>query len=113
MEKITIEGKIKLEEELKQLEGTDRPLLAKKLKKAISFGDLSENAEYSEAKDDQGRMEKRISQIRSTLRTAEIVQNVSKTQGNKISIGSTFEVFNKQTEALKTFSKKPDFSIAI
>lgn len=104
MEKITVEGKNKLEEELKRLERVERPILAKKLKKAISFGDLSENAEYSEAKDDQARMEKRISQIRSTLRTAEIVGSASNTQTETISIGATFEVSDKQTGTVKTFS---------
>ena len=101
MEKITQVGKEKLEEELRALEDEARPALAKRLKIAISFGDLSENAEYSEAKDDQGKLEQRIAEIKTKLRTSEIVE--SSEGSSDIQIGSTFEVSldgNAQTFSL-------------
>ena len=90
MEKITLVGKEKLEKELKALENDERPALAKRLKTAISFGDLSENAAYSEAKDDQITLEQRIAEIKEKLRTSEIIKYTE--GGNAIRVGSTFEV---------------------
>ena len=90
MEKITLVGKEKLEKELKALEKDERPALAKRLKTAISFGDLSENAAYSEAKDDQITLEQRIAEIKEKLRTSEIIKYTE--GGNAIRVGSTFEV---------------------
>lgn len=100
MEKITLAGKEKLEKELKTLEDDERPALAKRLKIAIAFGDLSENAEYSEAKDDQSKLEGRISEIRAKLRTAEVIE--SKGGEGVIAVGSTFEV--SSDSGSRTFS---------
>lgn len=99
MGKITQSGKQKLEMELQHLEDVERPALAKRLKTAISYGDLSENAEYAEAKYDQAKLEQRISEIKSLLRSSDIA---SPLQGGIIQVGTYFEVSTDST--LRLFS---------
>ena len=69
----------KLEKELKYLVTVKRAEVAQKLKEARSFGDLSENAEYDEAKNEQAILEAQISEMQYTLDNAEIVsdENIS------------------------------------
>ena len=71
---LTPEGADKLKEELIRLEGPSREILAKRLKSAIEMGDLSENADYIKAKEDQGFLEGRIEEIKYLLHSAEIIQ---------------------------------------
>jgi transcription elongation factor GreA len=67
---LTAEGAAKLEAELKELKGPQREALARRLRDAIQMGDLSENADYHKAKEDQGFLEGRIQELESTLRNA-------------------------------------------
>ncbi len=78
MKKITEAGYKKLKEELDYLKKDKRKEIAEKLKLAISFGDLSENAAYHEAKEDQTSTENRIVEIERALRGAVIVQEEKK-----------------------------------
>jgi len=71
---LTPEGAINLKEELVSLEGPARIKLAQRLKSAIEMGDLSENADYIKAKEDQGFLEGRIEEIKYLLHNAEIIQ---------------------------------------
>ena len=71
---LTPEGAEKLKEELLRLEGPAREKLAHRLKSAIEMGDLSENADYIKAKEDQGFLEGRIEEIKYLLHKAEIIQ---------------------------------------
>lgn len=71
---LTLEGKKKLEEELEYLTTTARKELAERLQFAIKQGDLSENADYSKAKEDQSFLEGRIKTIEATLRNLVIVE---------------------------------------
>src|SRR3989338_6773035 len=103
MEQITHAGKEKLQKELEKLLGEERPALAKRLSKAISFGDLSENAEYADAKDDQRRLERRISEIRHTLRNARVVQSTASSKAS-IQIGSVFTATESDSKSKKTFT---------
>lgn len=103
MEQITPAGREKLKKELEELLETERPALAKRLKKAISFGDLSENAEYADAKDEQRRIEGRIGEIRHTLRNAKVVQDHGKDQ-TAIHVGSVFTVTSDAEGGSKTFT---------
>ena len=64
---LTQEGLAKLEEELENLKTVKRREVAEKIKVALSFGDLSENSEYDEAKNEQGIIEARIAEIEMTL----------------------------------------------
>ncbi len=71
---LTKEGKEKLLLELKELEGPRRDDIAARLKSAIEMGDLSENADYHKAKEDQGFLEGKILEIKYTLNSAIIVE---------------------------------------
>lgn len=77
---ITVEGKAKLEEELDRLVSVTRKEVSEKIKEARSFGDLSENAEYDAAKDEQAEVEARISQIEHMLKYAKVVEIESNDQ---------------------------------
>jgi transcription elongation factor GreA len=70
---LTADGAAKLEEELKDLKGPQREALARRLHDAIQMGDLSENADYHKAKEDQGFLEGRIQELEFVLRNAVIV----------------------------------------
>ncbi len=71
---LTAEGAAKLKHELEQLKGPRRLELAKRLRSAIQMGDLSENADYHKAKEDQGFLEGRIQEIEYMLRNAIIIE---------------------------------------
>jgi transcription elongation factor GreA len=71
---LTPEGETKLKAELEQLKGPRREELAKRLRSAIQMGDLSENADYHKAKEDQGFLEGRIQEIEYILRNAVIIK---------------------------------------
>jgi transcription elongation factor GreA len=82
---LTEEGKAKLQTELKELEGPRRKEIAARLKSAIEMGDLSENADYHKAKEDQGFLEGKILEIKHALDHAIIVEESS---GNdKVTVG--------------------------
>lgn len=70
---MTYEGVKKLEEELEYLKTTKRKEVTEKIKVALSFGDLSENSEYDEAKNDQAFVEGRIIQLENMLKNATVV----------------------------------------
>lgn len=72
---LTPEGEAKLKAELAELTGPRREELAQRLRSAIQMGDLSENADYHKAKEDQAFLEGRIQEIESALRTAVIIEN--------------------------------------
>ena len=87
---LTPEGKQKLEKELSILKTKERDELAARLKHAISMGDLSENADYHKAKEDQGFLEGRIQEIEAILKNSEVIQEQSSyeevTLGAKVTI---------------------------
>ncbi len=85
---LTLDGKKELEEELSELKGR-RGEIADKIATARDFGDLSENSEYSAAKDEQSQVESRISEIEGILQNATIIKtkSTSKVQlGNKVTL---------------------------
>ncbi|GAB4444529.1 MAG: transcription elongation factor GreA [Anaerolineales bacterium] len=82
---LTPEGEAKLRAELAELTGPRREELAKRLRSAIQMGDLSENADYHKAKEDQAFLEGRIMEIEAILRMATIVEN---TQSDVVAVGS-------------------------
>ncbi len=91
---LTLEGKKKLEEELEYLTTTARKELAERLRFAIQQGDLSENADYHKAKEDQAFLEGRIRTIEAMLRNPIIVEDVraESTAPNEVRIGSKVTV---------------------
>jgi transcription elongation factor GreA len=87
---LTPEGKEKLEKELQDLTTRGRKELAERLQHAISMGDLSENADYHKAKEDQGFLEGRIQQIKRILHNAEVIQ--SQASYNEVVLGATITI---------------------
>lgn len=85
---LTKDGKAKLEAELADLK-SQRPAIAERIATARTFGDLSENAEYSAARDEQKTIENRILEIEDILKNAKIIRAKS---GGKVNIGSTVKV---------------------
>ncbi|MDE2855689.1 MAG: transcription elongation factor GreA [Chloroflexota bacterium] len=84
---LTKEGEDALRQELRQLTQTRRPALAQKLREAAAQGDLKENADYHDAKEQLGFIEGRVQQIESILRIAIIVENSG--GSDEVRIGST------------------------
>ena len=73
---LTAEGKQKLEEELEELKNVKRPEIAARLRHAIEQGDISENADYSSAKEDQGFMEGRIQELEKLLSNVKLIDEM-------------------------------------
>jgi transcription elongation factor GreA len=78
---LTAEGAAKLAAELNDLKGPQRLAISKRLREAIQMGDLSENADYHKAKEDQGFLEGRIQELELLLREAIIVEQTSGPKG--------------------------------
>ena len=93
---VTKKGFQKLEEELNFLKNEKRKEIADRLKEAISYGDLSENSEYDEAKTEQSFVEYRISELEEQIKYAEIIKE-SKNSTGIIQIGSTVMLKLKST----------------
>lgn len=85
---ITAEGKKELEIELEELKGR-RGEIAEKIAAARDFGDLSENAEYDAAREEQGLVETRVAEIEDILQQAEIIKS---TKGSAVGLGTTVEL---------------------
>jgi transcription elongation factor GreA len=83
---LTPEGEAKLRAELEELKGPRREELSQRLRSAIQMGDLSENADYHKAKEDQGFLEGRIQEIEAILRNAVIIEKSGSTE--TVAIGS-------------------------
>lgn len=74
---LTYEGLQELEKQLEYLKGKKRLEVAEKIKKAISFGDISENSEYDAAKNEQAALEAKIIRLENSLRNAEVIDDES------------------------------------
>ena len=90
---LTYTGLKKLEDELENLKVVKRKEVAGKIKEAREQGDLSENAEYDAAKDEQRDIEARIEELEAILKNAEVVVE-DEVDFNKINIGCTVKVFD-------------------
>ena len=88
---VTYAGLKALEDELQDLKVTKRKEIAEKLKEARAQGDLSENAEYDAAKDEQAQIEARIEEIEALLKNVEVVVE-SEADANKVNIGCKVKV---------------------
>lgn len=84
---LTYEGLKKLEEELEQLRGPKRMEIKERIKVALSFGDISENSEYDEAKNEQAYVEGRIIQLETMLKNARVIDE-DDVSTDKVTIGS-------------------------
>ena len=97
---LTREGVRKLEEELEDLKLHKRMEVAERIKTATAFGDLSENAEYEEAKNEQGFMNGRIIELENALRNAVVIEKGA--SGGIVEVGSVVRVkdleYNEEDE---------------
>ena len=100
---LTIKGAEKLRAELKKLKSEDRPAVIEAIAEARAHGDLSENAEYSAAKEQQGFIEGRIRELESTLPSAQIIDPTSLDAQGRVVFGSTVELFEEETETEVTY----------
>lgn len=94
---LTQEGYQKLEDELELLKTVRRREVADRIKVAISFGDISENAEYDEAKNEQAQVEERILKLESMIRRAVVIDE-SQIDVNIVTIGSIVKVYDEDFE---------------
>jgi len=93
---VTKEGLKKLKEELEYLKKVRRQEVAQRLKEAISYGDLSENSEYEEAKNEQAFVEGRILELENKIKNARIIADKKDARSGKlVEIGSTVTVQSK------------------
>lgn len=88
---LTAEGLIKLEDELEQLKSVKRREIAERIKVAIGYGDISENSEYEDAKNEQAFIEGRVITLEKMLRNARIINN-DEIETDVVSIGSKVNV---------------------
>lgn len=88
---LTAEGLIKLEDELEQLKSVKRREIAERIKVAIGYGDISENSEYEDAKNEQAFIEGRVIMLEKMLRNARIINN-DEIETDVVSIGSKVNV---------------------
>ncbi len=95
--KMSAEGLANLEKELEYLVTVRRAEVAQKLKEARSFGDLSENAEYDEAKNEQGILEARIQEMEQTIANA-IVVSEDELSNDEVGVGSTVTLLDMELE---------------
>lgn len=99
---MTLNGKIKLETELKHLLSVERPSCIKAIEEARGHGDLSENADYDAAKERQAFTESRIADIQGKLTAAEVV-DPSQLKSSKIIFGATVEIQDLDTDEVVTY----------
>ena len=100
---MTPAGHAQLKADLKRLKEVDRPANAKAIEVARGHGDLSENADYDAAKNEQGLIEARIEQVNSTLALAEVIDPAS-LSGDKVLFGATVTFEDEDSGEEKTYT---------
>lgn len=92
---LTYEGLKKLEEELEDLKTNQRAEIAERIKVALGFGDLSENSEYDEAKEAQGKLEVKIAELEKKLRNAKVI-DTDEIDTEVVQIGNIVKVYDEE-----------------
>jgi len=100
---LTPEGLQKLKDELNHLQGDRRRQVAERIKDAREFGDIAENSEYDDAKNEQAMLEAKIAQLEERIRAATVV-NPSDLSNDVVSIGSTVHVKDEKTGKSQKFT---------
>ena len=102
---VTKEGLKKLKEELENLKTVRRKEVAQRLKEAISYGDLSENSEYEEAKNEQAFIEGRILELEQKIKSAKIITEKSTDKrGKEVNIGSSVTIRNAESDEEQSYT---------
>lgn len=94
---MTLSGYERLEAELKNLKGVERPAVIKAIAEAREHGDLSENAEYHAARERQSFIEGRVMELEDKISRAEVI-DVTKLTGNDIKFGATVRLADEDTD---------------
>lgn len=106
---LTSEGFMEIEEELNHLKNERRPEIIKALKDARALGDLSENADYDAARDEQAKVEGRILELEKILEKASIIES---SKDGKVGLGSTVKIYyiddEEEEEYMIVGSKEAD-----
>ena len=92
---VTEEGLKKLQDELTYLKTVKRKEVVEAIRVALGFGDLSENSEYDEAKNEQAKTEARIAELEETLKNVKIVSD-SDVQTERVNVGNKVKVYNEK-----------------
>ena len=92
-----------LEQELQYLKTTREKEVAEQIKEARSFGDLSENSEYDEAKNEQAEIETKIAQLEETIKNATVLDD-TQLKTDKVSVGNKVRIYNVLDDAEQEFS---------
>src|SRR4051794_6248604 len=100
-DQITPEGYEALKAEVAELEGPARREIAERIKTAREWGDLKENAEYHDAKNEQAMLERRIAILTSRLRNAEVVREAA--PSGQVGVGSTIELRDQDSDKSLTY----------
>ena len=103
----TEEGLKKLKDELDQLERVERPAVSQRIAEARDKGDLSENAEYDAAKEEQGMLEARIAKLKETLSNARLIDK-SKLDASKVLILSKVKIKNLKNNMVMQYTIVPE-----
>ncbi len=109
---ITPEGYEKLNQELTKLKSVERPAVISAIAEARAHGDLSENAEYSAAREKQGFIEAKIADLDSKLSRAEII-DIKALSGDKVVFGATVTLIDEDTEEEVIYKIVSDFEADI
>jgi len=104
MEKVpmTIEGFTLLESELQRLKAVERPRIIQAISEARAHGDLSENAEYHAAKEQQGYNEAKVAELEDKLSRADVI-DVTKLSGDSVKFGATVQLVDEDTDEKVTY----------
>ncbi len=105
---ITPKGIERMNSELTVLKNSDRPRIIQAIAEAKEQGDLSENAEYTAAKEEQGMIEARISDLESKIALAEVIEP-SEIQSDKVQFGATVHLVDIETNENKKYRIVSDF----
>lgn len=98
---LTPEGQVRLEEELRHLETVRRREVGERIKEAKEFGDISENSEYDDAKNEQAWVEGRIAEINMLLANATVIE--APVKADRVSIGCTVELQDVETDVVHAY----------
>lgn len=100
---LTKEGLERLKSELHHLKAVKRKEIAERIKEARKYGDISENSEYDEAKNEQAFMESRIKDLENVLRNAKIIED-DNLETTKVGLGTTVELKDIETQDIYTYT---------
>ncbi len=100
---ITVKGEQKLRDELKKLKNVDRPRVIEAIAEARAHGDLSENAEYDAAREQQGFIEGRIKEVEAKLSNARVIDPKTLNAGGRVVFGATVTLLDVDADEEVTY----------